>query len=937
MIFRKIPSLGPLHKLLLLATLCPVASCQQAPASPNIVLILADDLGYGDPQVYNPASKIPTPNIDQLAAAGMRFTDAHTPSSVCTPTRYGILTGRYAWRTQLKSSVLWPWDPPLIDSSRLTLPGLLRDKGYQTACIGKWHLGWRWPAVSGVGFMNDTIPAGQYHYPGRLDLWEEIDFTRPLGGGPLKAGFDYYFGDDVPNFPPYAFFENDRLMSSPDRPKPDSLFGSRGPMSEGWDLPGVMPKITRRAVRYIEERSNDKSPFFLYFALTAPHTPIAPTAEFIGKSGAGRYGDFVHEVDWAVGQVVEALRSTGAYENTWIIFTSDNGSPQRDGANMNGPIGSVKKYGHDPSRPWRGMKGDIWEGGHRVPFITAWPSRIPANTTSDQMICLTDIMATAAGFLESEIPEGQVEDSRDFSRVMTGDHPGGPLRESLVHHSHHGTFALRRAEWKLIFGKTAGGFSDNLNIPGIPVRTPGQLYNLALDPGEQNNLYADRPTIVRELSQLMKSQFSKQPFIRYATDDGAWCWFSDPRAIYTGREILTGWVKEDGTIETMKIDPVGNHRSATVLYPELEADDHDNPAFVKAADGSILAAYTTHSGKDGFFLNRTNRQADLQSFGKPKKIPLLDPDELQEFPKVHVTYANPYRLSAENNRLYCFGRWTGYKPNVMWSDDHGETWTKSKVFITNRPFDANNRPYVKYYSDGKSRIHMTFTDGHPRVEPTNSVYYAYYENGAFHGADGRRIIGMAEAPFEPHQADIVFRSSEELGRAWIADIAQDPNGNPVILYTRSPTEKDHRYHYAYYDGQEWQDFEICRAGKWFPQTRPGTTERETHYFGNMSLNPANTKVVYLSREIEGTFEIERVETRDGGNSWERAFVTENSPFDNVRPYVPRYGDGSMEVVLWMENQRYVHYTDYRTSIKYYVHQRPEYFVTEEKRGMTEVN
>lgn len=405
----------------------------------------------------------------------------------------------------------------------------------------------------------------------------------------------------------------------------------------------------------------------------------------------------------------------------------------------------------------------------------------------------------------------------------------------------------------------------------------------------------------------------------YLSQDGAWCWFSDPRAIYEGDKIISGWVKVDGGVEAASFHPETKAVKTKILYPQLQSDDHNNPAFVKTADGKIIAAYTTHSGRDGFFINTATDSKNVLSFEEAVKIPLLDSAELKKFPKVHVTYANPYRLEAENDRLYCFGRWTGYKPNMMWSDDNGQNWTKSKVFITNKPFDPNNRPYVKYYSDGKSKIHLIFTDGHPRVEPTNSVYYACYESGAFFRADGSKITDLQNMPFEPKNASVIYQSNEEEGRAWIADVAQDEKGNPVILYTRSPSETDHRYWYAKYDGNQWINTEMCKAGKWFPQTQEGKTEREPHYFGNMSLNPVNTNVVYLSREIKGVFEIERWETSDDGKTWKTQAVTQNSKLDNVRPYVPRDGDAKQEVVLWMENQKYIHYTNFQTSIKYYVH------------------
>ena len=267
---------------------------------PNVVYILADDMGYGDMACNNSGSKIPTPNLDRLAAQGMRFTDAHAPSSVCTPSRYAVLTGRYCWRTRLKGGVLWPWDPALIESDRLTVAELLRQNGYRTACIGKWHLGWNWQTVNGEP-ANQGAGYGVYDKAQRYELGRNIDYEKPIGGGPIDCGFDYYFGDDVPNFPPYTWFEQDRLVTQPTEEKPDGMFGHVGAMAPGWKLEAVMPEITRRSVNYIEE-SGEEEPFFLYFPLTAPHTPIVPTDEFRGRSGCGEYGDYVCESTGALGR-----------------------------------------------------------------------------------------------------------------------------------------------------------------------------------------------------------------------------------------------------------------------------------------------------------------------------------------------------------------------------------------------------------------------------------------------------------------------------------------------------------------------------------------------------------------------------------------------------------------------------------------------------------
>ncbi len=413
--------------------------------------------------------------------------------------------------------------------------------------------------------------------------------------------------------------------------------------------------------------------------------------------------------------------------------------------------------------------------------------------------------------------------------------------------------------------------------------------------------------------------FSQDSAAGYLTKDGAWCWFSDPRAIYVDGTVVTGWVKKNGTIEAASLNTENYEVKQKELFYRLEIDDHDNPSFVETGDGRVLATYTRHSKKKEFYYNYTTNGMDISSFEDAQLFNPGDEAEIKKFPMEHVTYANPFRLEAENNRIYCFGRWTGYKPNMMWSDDHGMTWSKSKVFITNYPFDDSNRPYVKYYSDGKSKIHIVFTDGHPRNEPTNSVYYACYENGAFYRADGSKITDMKGIPFEPKNASVIYRSNPKEGRAWIADVAQDKEGKPVVLYTKSPKEKDHRYFYACFDGTDWVSSEICKAGKWFPETPRRKKEPEPHYFGGMVLHPANTNVVYLSREIKGTFEIERRETKDGGRTWEIKTITENSRRDNVRPYVPRgLKESEKEVVLWMENHKYIHYENYDAAIKYLI-------------------
>ncbi|MHC4518402.1 MAG: sulfatase-like hydrolase/transferase [Planctomycetota bacterium] len=484
------------------APVLKAAETQRKRERPNVVFILADDMGYGDLACQNPESKIPTPNLDRLAAEGMRFSDAHSPSAVCSPTRYGVLTGRYAWRTRLKRGVLWCWDRPLIERDRLTAGKLLKSHGYDTACIGKWHLGWNWPTTDGkapVGIGKNAPDAGA-----------NVDFARPIADGPTTRGFDYYFGTDVPNFPPYCFIENERTVGIPTVPKPKNMFGSAGPMLEGWKLEDILPALGRKAEAYIDAkagrahhkafRQTQGNPFFLYMPLTAPHTPIAPDAASRGKSQAGAYGDFVYEVDRIVGQVLQALERNSLSQDTLVIVTSDNGSPGRDGTNMSGPTNSVRKFGHNPSHIYRGIKADAWEGGHRVPFLARWPGRIKPGTVCDETICHVDLVATCADIVGSDLPPDAAEDSVSLLHHLLGRPAAGLSREAVVHHSGNGVFAIRRGKYKFIDGVGSGGWS------GKGDGLPGQLYDLERDPAEQNNLYDDSTyrSIVSDLRSLLE-------------------------------------------------------------------------------------------------------------------------------------------------------------------------------------------------------------------------------------------------------------------------------------------------------------------------------------------------------------------------------------------------------------------------------------------------
>lgn len=486
-------------------------ACQsQKDQKPNIIFILADDMGYGDVAFLNPDSTIATPNLDKLAGEGMYFTDAHSGSAVCTPTRYGILTGRYAWRSRLQKGVLWAWDEPLIEPGRITVGSFLQERGYSTACIGKWHLGWDWPA-SDNSKISDYVSFGNIKMNKRKEFGKKVDFSQKIKNGPLTKGFDYYFGVDVPNFPPYCFIENEKTAGIPSLEKPDKMFGAPGPMLEGWKLEEIMPALTRKAVEYIKAKPREKlfnkkknEPFFLYFPLTAPHTPIAPSKEFQGKSKAGAYGDYVMEVDRTVGHIMKVLEETGQARNTLIVFTSDNGSPRRDGTNMSGPVNSVLKYGHNPSYIFRGIKSDSWEGGHHIPFIARWPGKIESGTRSDEVICLTDFFATCAAILGDELPENAGEDSYNLLPALFNEKMDKPLREATIHHSIGGSFSVRRGKWKLILAPGSGGWSlpnkkaMKENLPLV------QLYDLNKDIGEKVNLQGEYPQVVMDLTLLLE-------------------------------------------------------------------------------------------------------------------------------------------------------------------------------------------------------------------------------------------------------------------------------------------------------------------------------------------------------------------------------------------------------------------------------------------------
>ena len=480
---------------ILLATLSATAQTKKATINaPNIIYILADDLGYGDLKCFNPFSKIPTPNLDNMAKNGIKFTDAHTSSAVCTPTRYGILTGRYNWRSSLKSSVLSGYSKSLIKQKQTTIAEMLKTQGYSTAYIGKWHLGWDWNFIK----ADDQLDIDN------LNAVPEVDFSIPVKNGPSTHGFDYSFGfSGSLDMAPYVYVENDKATMVPSKTTvsvDEKGYWRKGLTSDDFNHTNLLQDLTDKAVNYINKKAKSNSPFFLYFPLPAPHTPILPTTEFLGKSDTNMYGDFVMQVDDVVRQIRETLKKQGISENTMLVFVSDNGCSPR--ANYE----ELAKVDHNPSYVFRGHKADIFEGGHRVPFILEWPEKVIKNTSSNKTICTTDFFATCADIVGYKIQDGEAVDSYSMLSIITGKSDEN-IREYTVHHSINGSFAIRKGNWKLILCPDSGGWSyptpqeykaNKMDLPAM------QLYNLAADIGEKNNLINEYPEKAAELKAAIK-------------------------------------------------------------------------------------------------------------------------------------------------------------------------------------------------------------------------------------------------------------------------------------------------------------------------------------------------------------------------------------------------------------------------------------------------
>jgi arylsulfatase A len=455
-------------------------------ANPNVIIVMADDLGIGDISPTNPECKIKTPHLQKMADEGITFLDAHTPSSVCTPTRYGLLTGRYNWRSRLAKGVLSGTSEHLIPADRPTLGHLMKGAGYHTAMIGKWHLGWDW-AKDG----------------------KKIDFTKPVKNGPDINGFDYYYGHcGSLDMPPYVWVDTGKITAQPEREegvtKQESPYGwyRKGPISPDFEIEEVLPHLFDKSIEYVNSRSEEAkngTPFFLYLPLPAPHTPIVPVPPFKDASGINPYADFVMQMDHHMGDLIKAVKDAGLDDNTLIVFTSDNGcSPQ-------GNFEVLREHGHDPSAGFRGHKADIYEGGHRVPFIARWPTSIEGGASTSALACLTDLYSTLEDITGQERKPLGGEDGFSLVPVFEGKETSG--RETLISHSIGGSFAIRQGPWKLCLSGGSGGWSDprepEAKKKGLP---PMQLFHLDDDPAEQKNLVAEKPEKVNELLRLLDKE-----------------------------------------------------------------------------------------------------------------------------------------------------------------------------------------------------------------------------------------------------------------------------------------------------------------------------------------------------------------------------------------------------------------------------------------------
>jgi arylsulfatase A-like enzyme len=505
----------PVLLLAFMIAACGGDSGTRQTATPNIVIIFADDMGYGDISCLNPESGIRTRSIDELAGQGIIFSEAHSSASVCTPSRYGLLTGRYAFRSPRGSRVVYGFNGPVIEKDRETIASVLKRAGYSTACIGKWHLGVTWQAKDKTKELSYDRQTGR----------SNVDYGSGVLAGPNDFGFDYSFILPASlDMPPYLFLRDHqvtdpRMSLTSDRyplkldttvyawdrkhtREQDIYWGKgvwwrQGEISHSFDVENCLQEIFNEGISYIGKHAREQpdEPFFLYLPLTAPHTPWTPSDQFRGKSSAGTYGEFVMDIDHGVGRIVEQLRKSGLYENTMIIFSSDNGAYW--------PDVEIELTGHESNRGRRGQKGDVWDGGHHVPLIISWPEKIRKGSRYEHLVSLTDLFATLADLTGMEIESGNGEDSFSFLPALEGD-MSEAIRASMIHHSSRGLYSIRNGKWKYINGLGSGGFTAPAQVEPVPGGAQGQLYRIVSDSLESTNLYLEYPDTVEMLKNELK-------------------------------------------------------------------------------------------------------------------------------------------------------------------------------------------------------------------------------------------------------------------------------------------------------------------------------------------------------------------------------------------------------------------------------------------------
>jgi arylsulfatase A-like enzyme len=658
--------------LLLLAVTIVGYSCNinknEVNTLPNIVVILADDMGYGDIEAYNSESGISTPNLNSLCQEGMIFTDAHTNSAVCTPTRYGLLTGRYAWRTRLKNGVLSGYSNHLIDTSRATIASLAKSKGYSTAVIGKWHLGVDFP------WQQEDKPKEVNRL---MYVPEEnaIDYTKRIQNGPNTLGFDYSF--IVPgslDMSPYVFVENDRVTAIPDSISPAVNFPAyrrRGEIAPDFQHKTALDKFTQKALEYINEEAKNDKPFLLYFPLTAPHKPALPAERFNGKSGFGAYGDMVLQVDWTVGQINQALKESGIEKNTIVIYTSDNGSYMYriDENEPDHLIDEAVQGYHISSREankkWRGTKTDIYDGGHRIPFIVKWPGKVASGTSSSEIICLTDVFATLADIIGVDLSEDEGPDSFSFKSLLLGEK--GFIKHPVVHHSVNGTFSLRHGKWKMIFSDGSGG---RQKPSGAPFRKPYRLYDMEEDPIESNDLIDSNVDLAEKMEEYL-NQIMNKPELSLVIDKS-----SGPAALH-GLSKLTD-ILTTKKVSFEEVESLQEAQGKTTLVIGLSNNDSQASRLLETGGKTVpkvaeaLTIWNTEwqnrpacivcAYDDVGLMYALLDLADRVSWSTDNKTPLSHVKEITEKPDVEERAISIYTMNRAywESRFYDDEYWNRY-------------------------------------------------------------------------------------------------------------------------------------------------------------------------------------------------------------------------------------------------------------------------------------